>query len=317
MAALIDPLSRPVDTYRIPGLLQDIRLLDLLELSGSTVQASRLLNLSQPTVSRRYRVLAQDFGLKQEPRDLKRCCYGSTEAMRWLRLGCRAHRLAAGVARIGADLMHQPLLAGGAGLLPVPVRFRSIHSWATLVREGVLDGALVSGLELTFARQQLELSGLQWLELEELPIALGVHRTVMGLASGAGVRPVLVPLRAVAPGLHRTLHAHDLALQAAGRSCTGTEQWLERLANHQLAIPIYQDPASQAFWGASINLLHPPAGIQASVGLLLPDDAETKALAVQAWERAREQSHRQLARASSGGVCALSHEQTLRPSLRG
>jgi hypothetical protein len=110
MAALIDPLTRPSEAYRIPELLQDIRLLDLLELSGSTVQASRLLSLSQPTVSRRYRLLAQDFGLQQAPRQLKRCCYGSTEAMRWLRLGCRAHRHAAGVARIGADLMHQPLL---------------------------------------------------------------------------------------------------------------------------------------------------------------------------------------------------------------
>ena len=34
--------------YRLPELLHDIRLLDLLELCGTTVQTSRLLQLSQP-----------------------------------------------------------------------------------------------------------------------------------------------------------------------------------------------------------------------------------------------------------------------------
>ncbi len=33
---------------RLPELLHDIRLLDLLELCGTTVQTSRLLQLSQP-----------------------------------------------------------------------------------------------------------------------------------------------------------------------------------------------------------------------------------------------------------------------------
>ncbi len=33
---------------RLPALLHDIRLLDLLELCGTTVQTSRLLLLSQP-----------------------------------------------------------------------------------------------------------------------------------------------------------------------------------------------------------------------------------------------------------------------------
>lgn len=109
MAAVPDAVPRSTRPYRVPDLLQDIRLLDLLELSGTTVQASALLNLSQPTVSRRYRLLAKDFGLQRHPRQLQGCRFGATEAMRLLRLGCRAHRLAAGVARIGADVLHQPL----------------------------------------------------------------------------------------------------------------------------------------------------------------------------------------------------------------
>ncbi|MFN9568887.1 MAG: LysR family transcriptional regulator, partial [Cyanobacteriota bacterium] len=54
--------------YRLPEMLQDIRLLDLLELCGSTVQTGQLMNLSQPTVSRRYRSLAADFGLARKRR---------------------------------------------------------------------------------------------------------------------------------------------------------------------------------------------------------------------------------------------------------
>jgi hypothetical protein len=272
MAALICPLPRPAEAYRIPELLQDIRLLDLLELSGSTVQASRLLSLSQPTVSRRYRLLAQDFGLQQAPRQLKRCCYGSTEAMRWLRLGCRAHRLAAGVARIGADLMHQPLLNGLDGLLPVPPRFRSIHAWASLVREGVLDAALVSGLEIQAAGSQLDWSGLQWMELGNLPLALQINRVAR--SSNAGLPPVLVPLRAIAPGLHRALRALDLQLSTAGNSCISAEQWQQRLATHSFAMPAYQLPTSDQEIEHEHRHVLLPSCAQATVGALLPAQDE-------------------------------------------
>jgi hypothetical protein len=243
MATITAPQPLSAEPYCIPGLLQDIRLLDLLELSGSTVQASRFLSLSQPTVSRRYRLLAQDFGLQQAPRQLKRCCYGSTEAMRWLRLGCRAHRLAAGVARIGADWMHQPLLEGVDGLLPVPTRFRSIHAWATLVREGVLDAALVSGLEIQAAGPQLDWSGLQWMELGALPLCL-VSAANNWSSDGSGIKslPVLTPMRGIAPGLHRSLRSQGLSIRTAGSSCMRQEDWLERLWNHPVSMAAYKYP---------------------------------------------------------------------------
>jgi uncharacterized membrane protein YqiK len=119
--------------------------------------------------------------------------------MRWLRLGCRAHRLAAGVARVGTDLLHQPLLAGVPGLLSVPARYRSIHSWANLVREGVLDAALVSGLEIQAAGALLDLGGLQWLELGSLPLALAIRRKNGGADSP--FPPVLLPMRAITAGM--------------------------------------------------------------------------------------------------------------------
>ena len=286
MAALIDPLPRPSEAYRIPELLQDIRLLDLLELSGSTVQASRFLSLSQPTVSRRYRLLAQDFGLEQEPRQIRRCRYGTSEAMRWLRLGCRAHRLEAGVARVGTDLLHQPLLAGVPGLLSVPARYRSIHSWGTLVREGVLDAALVSGLEIHAAGGQLDLGGLQWVELGPVPLTLAVRRD--NSCADSPFPPVLLPMRSIAAGLHRALQGLDLSLRAASHSCTSAEQWLQRLNNHGLAIPIYHHPASWAFWRQQLSPLPLSRSIEASVGLLIPEEVHPAGLLLRTLEASRQ-----------------------------
>jgi hypothetical protein len=89
-------LPRPAHHYRPPNVLQDIRLLDLLELCGTTVQASRLLHVSQPTISRRYRNLAKDFSLVRNRRQLWGCGYGTSAAMRLLRL------VAAGTATVSA-----------------------------------------------------------------------------------------------------------------------------------------------------------------------------------------------------------------------
>lgn len=144
-------VPKPAHRYRLPALLQDIRLLDLLEISGTSLEASRVCGLSQPTVSRRTRVLAEDFYLQMNRRRQLGCRYGTSTAMQLLRLGCRAHRLSAGVARLGADVILQPLLAGCSWLLPAPPRFRPLESWLELVHQGVLDGALVSGLEFAGA----------------------------------------------------------------------------------------------------------------------------------------------------------------------
>jgi hypothetical protein len=225
--------------YRLPELLSDIRLLDLLELSGTTVRASQLLNLSQPTVSRRYRALADDFGLRRDPRSIKRCRYGSTNAMRLLRLGCRAHRLSAGVARIGTDLLHWHLLAGCDWLLPVPVQFRPACEWAELVRQGVLDGAVVSGLELN-ANREVDVTGLRLLELGSIALALAIHNE-SALSRPRQPNAVLVPHRGLSPGLHRTLLNRGLKLRSVGNSCITPEHWLQRLADGASALPL--DPA--------------------------------------------------------------------------
>ena len=266
MATHADPIPRQVEHYRVPALLQDIRLLDLLELSGSTVQASELLSLSQPTVSRRYRSLAQDFDLERNLRQHQRCRYGTSDTMRWLRLGCRAHRLAAGFARIGTDLLHAPLLAGIKGLLPTPVRYRSIHTWAALVRDCVVDAALVSGWEIAAARSQLDWSELQWLELGAMPLALA--RPPGELSAATGLPHVLVPPRALAPGLHRALHHQGLSLRTAGNSCTTAEQWECKAAMQGWAMPVVRHPDG---WHEQPL----PIAMKASIGVLLPAERST------------------------------------------
>ncbi|MFN5221107.1 MAG: hypothetical protein ACK5FE_09430, partial [Cyanobacteriota bacterium] len=117
-------VPRPAEHYQVPALLQDIHLLDLLELSGTTVQASTLLHLSQPTVSRRYRALARDFQLQTDRR--QHCQFGSSRTIRLLRLSYRDHRLEGGVARHGTDPRHPTRLAGGGWLRPAPARIRPL-----------------------------------------------------------------------------------------------------------------------------------------------------------------------------------------------
>jgi hypothetical protein len=181
MASTLDSPPQAAQHYRLPELLQDIRLLDLLELCGSTVHASAVLSLSQPTVSRRYRALAADFNLERDLRRRGDCCFGSSATLRLLRLGCRAHRLACGVARISGDLLHQPLLAGLDWLLPSPLRFRCVESWLELVRHrGVAPGlqealrGLGMNLKSASHRRTTPQSWLDRLQSHQLAIAVSM-----------------------------------------------------------------------------------------------------------------------------------------------
>jgi len=140
------PSREAAKAYRAPRLLRDLRLLDALELTGTTQEAGRWLAVSQPTVSRRSRRLVEEFGMPPR-RQAKRLPQGSTVSLRQLRLAARWHRFEAGVAALATDPLHGWLLAELNGLLPVPQRFRCGHAWLDLVRSGVVDAALLSSLE--------------------------------------------------------------------------------------------------------------------------------------------------------------------------
>ena len=229
------------------------------------------MELNQSTISRRYRNLAEDFDLVRDRRQRWGCGYGTSSCMRLLRLGCRADRLAAGVARIGSDLLHHPLLAGCSWLLLTPQRFRGAANWLELVRQGVLDGALLSGLELEEAegvnRQELEL-----LPLGQLPLALALCPEAPGwVKRGPWHRlpEMLVPDRSVAPGLRRLLRELGFTLRSGGTNLRTPDDWIGRIHGSSLALVVADREADT--W-ASLRRHSLPWRPLSPVWLALPAD---------------------------------------------
>ena len=276
------PIPRPAHRYRLPALLQDIRLLDLLELSGTTLEAGRLASVSQPTVSRRTRALAADFALVPNRRRQVGCCYGASQAMRLLRLGCRAHRLSAGVARFGTDVLLQPLLTGCSWLLPAPPRFRPLDGWLELVRQGVLDGALVSGLEFQGEAPPLA-SELEFVSLGAVALDLAVSGRHPHPHPNGDQPGVLVPNRAVAEGLQQALLQRGFSLKTAGNACHTPAQWLARLQQAGLAMPFPQ-VAPADLW-QPLTRLAQPAPISVPLWLVLPEGWRQQAVLAHTAER--------------------------------
>lgn len=260
--------SRTAEAYQLPALLQDIRLLDLLELSGTTADAGCALSVCQPTVSRRYRALADDFALLTRRRQNVGCRYGTNQVMRLLRQACRAHRLAAGVARFGSDVFLQPLLLDQPWQLPSPPRFRCIASWLELVREGVVDGALLSGLELERSgAEALDRSGIALVPLATLEWQLRMApRWPLGATDG--LPTVLVPHDGVAPGLQEGLKSLGLSLQPTGDSLQNPAQWLTRLEHKAVAMVLPRLPPAR--WWQALRAIELPKPVCTTVWLALP-----------------------------------------------
>ena len=293
MAAHPRAWPRQADTYRLPGLLADIRLLDLLELSGSTRQASRMLQLSQPSVSRRYRALAEDFALRAEADSHQACRYGTNATMHLLRLSCRCHRLEAGVARLGADLLHHGLLDDLPWLLPAPPRFRPLRQSLELVRQGVLDGALVSELELE-RQPSHDAPELELHPLGPLPLALARPRGAAA-ATAADRKPlrVLVPGEAVAAGLRNLLSRQGWMLRSVGPACVTKDQWRLQLCRPDSALLVGGAAGQADGWTGDLERLPLADGTVSPVWLALPRGSSSEPLLRHTLERLR--SHPALA----------------------
>jgi hypothetical protein len=285
MAARSTSWPRQAHTYRLPELLTDIRLLDLLELSGSTHRASQVLELSQPSVSRRYRALAEDFELRAEEESPPGWRYGTNATMRLLRLSCRCHRLQAGVARLGADLLHHSLLDGLPWLLPAPLRFRPLRDWFELVRHGVLDGALVSELELE-RESALQEPELELHRLGPLPLSLA-RATAPDPSDGGAAITVLVPGEAIAPGLRALLNRQGMTLRIAGPGCATPEQWRDQLRRRGGAMPVGGRTGPAAGWAEHLEWRPLADGTVSPVWLALPRGSDSEPLLRHTLERLR------------------------------
>jgi hypothetical protein len=217
--------------YRIPELLSDIDVLDMLELNGTTSAASAFLHISQPTVSRRYRALAGDFGLVQRRRH-RQMRFGSTPAITHLRLSARSHRLEQGFTRIGTDLFHQFLLADLPKVLPVPQHLRPAEHWADLVRLAVIDGAVISSLELEQVKDPNA-----WRDLSLYPLGL-LQMELVAAGRTDVITQLLAPHQVLAPGLWQALKGQGLELHPVHSQHSGAQRWLQLLGQPSTAMAV-------------------------------------------------------------------------------
>ncbi len=138
-----------LNAYRIPSLLRDLVLVDMLELTGSTVAAARLLNLSQPSVSRRYRRLADELGLQPNRSRQPGRRFSDADWMRLLRQGVNRHRLDCGVLRLGGPSAVGPLLHHWPWVEWVPLHRKSLDHSDALLEHQLLDGVVLDSEPLT------------------------------------------------------------------------------------------------------------------------------------------------------------------------
>lgn len=220
--------------YIPPDAFNDLHVLDLLELSGSQSQAGQALAMHQTTVCRSLRRLQDQFDLVGRPgRRSDHCRYGTNRSLWQLRLAYREHRLMRGLLRLSTDGLHQVLLAGLPMLQPVPPRFRSATTWAHLIQDGLLDGAIVSSYghhRLPEGQQRPRWPGVRTLPLGTLALEL--------VRSGGEERRVLLPQRAVALRLHGELAARGWRTESQPQACQEPASWLRRLHDRQLAMPV-------------------------------------------------------------------------------
>ena len=302
-ATLPPPRPHAASRYRPPQLLRDLRLLDALALTGSSEQAGRWLAISQPTVSRRYRRLAADFGLGPRLRQARCGPIGTSLSLSQLRLGARWHRFEAGVALLGTDPLHQGLLDGLQGLLPLPHRFRRCRDWLALVEAGVIDGALVSSLELELELERAQRPTPQPLGGNSGPapqtpavghappsppaadparLALGawplrlakVEADEGGAGSAASGTPrLLVPPAHLAPGLRSLLVGQGVMVDCAPAAVHSLNAWRRQMAEEDLAAAI-PEPLLRNGRGpiADLRPLERASGLQEQLWLLLPHE---------------------------------------------
>lgn len=130
--------------YRIPYALRDLVLVDLLELTGNTTAAGLLLEMSQPSVSRRYRNLARDLGLSCNRHRGPGRRYSDAAWMRHLRRGVNHHRLERGVLRLGGAMELEPLLQAQPWVEWISLPESQLSHAPTLLEEELLDGVVLS-----------------------------------------------------------------------------------------------------------------------------------------------------------------------------
>jgi len=258
MTATIAPADPTFPSYRLPALLGPIDVVDLLELCGTASATAGAMGLSQPTVSRRYSALASDLGLRRwgqsGPQQL---LYGDTTFLRLLRQAYQWHRLEAGLVRLAANPCQELLLEGLPADPRLPLRFRQPGSWRRLLEAAIIDGALLSSLDLELLHPGLAGdgqapvgwgAGLLW-PLPAWPLGLWLPPTAAGPPACGG--DVLLPPEAGAPGLAALAKQRQWRCRHASQRCRRPATWASWMQQQQL-------PAlTTAGWAGSLAPLLP------------------------------------------------------------
>jgi hypothetical protein len=186
------------------------------------------------------------------------------------------------VVGLASDPLHQGLLEGLPGRLPMPMRFRPASQWEHLVREAVVDAALVSSLELEASPSPLHPSGERsgggaWegadppppdrVHLGQWPLSLALDRATQ--------RPeVLAPSVALAPGLRTLLENRGLPLTTTtGAETHDPMAWLARMASCGLAAPVPAHLLDQQLGPfGQLERLEPHPRLREHLWLVLPGD---------------------------------------------
>lgn len=129
--------------YQVPSLLRDLVLLDMLEITGSTVAAAQLLNMSQPNASRRYRRLATELGVQPNRHRLPGRRFADADWIRLLRQGVNRHRLACGVLRLGGPADIGAVVRRWPWVEWLPLPQKSLAHRDALLEHQLLDGVVL------------------------------------------------------------------------------------------------------------------------------------------------------------------------------
>ena len=276
-AAVVPRGGRRRKAYRPPDMLLNLHVLDLMEVSGSQMRAASALSMHQTTVSRSYWDLAEQFRLQPERGPRKVCRWGLSTSLRFLRLASRAHRLEDGRLRLATDALHQVLLDGLPGVLQVPPCFHPAGDWATLVAQGVIDGAIVSSLchDQQLASGELpRWPGVKVQPLGTLPLQLVVHQRWADVWE----EHVALPAAQVIPLLHRQLEPCIENLERASRAWQDPQAWLEQLHLRPVAVPISPALAPRSWWQEQgLVPVAQQLSLQEQLWLLLPEDLQAPA----------------------------------------
>ena len=184
------PPNPAPNAYRIPSVLRDLVLVDMLEITGSTVAAAQLLNLSQPSVSRRYRRLAAELGVEPDRRRQPGRRFADAEWIRLLRQGVNRHRLDCGVLRLGGPAAAEPWIAplGWVDWLPLPTA--TLAHADHLLQHALLDGVVLDGAQgpITGCSGLIQLpvasSAPLWLRCRPDPLVLALAQRCLLLPRG-------------------------------------------------------------------------------------------------------------------------------------